>query len=138
MFNNYEEFSEMSSRHSPKKVSRSVTSESLDLAKEIFDGKRNISTLEPTEVKICLQGLQAIRHRSIIENNKKKMQKCDSLILELNSLEKASIKDSSSIKSSGSNSINFRCGYVRSTWTKFNFTDGLATVSVLYYFGSSS
>lgn len=58
-------------------------------------------------MKICLQGLQAIRHRSIIENNKKKMQKCDSLILELNSLEKASIKDSSSIKSSGSNSINF-------------------------------
>ena len=40
--------------------------------------------------------------------------------------------------SSSSNSINFRCGYVRSTWTKFNFTDGLATVSVLYYFGSSS
>lgn len=95
----------MSAKHSPKKSSRSVTSGSLDLANQILKGERSISSIEPFEYSICLQGLQASRHRSMIENNKRRMQKCDSLILELNNLMNSS-KESMSVKSSSSGSIN--------------------------------
>lgn len=63
----------MSSKHSPKKISRSVTPESLDLANKVFEGKRDLFTLDQSEMQTCLQGLQALRHRSMIDNNKRKM-----------------------------------------------------------------
>lgn len=99
---------------SPRKSSHSVTSESYDLGKELVDGKREISNIDPAEIPQYLQGVQGIRHRSMIENNKRRMQKCDSLILELNNLLKdIQNSENSSVFSKTSGNISPQSSFLR-------------------------
>ena len=69
----------------PRRSPRSVSTESVHLASEILM-TGDISNIGDDEAKSALPGVQALRHKAMVDKDLAKIKKCDILIAELNNI----------------------------------------------------